>query len=350
MKVNKAELSKKIDRVKSIVPKSSPTQALLGVLVKDGYLIASNTEMTVKAKLEGAEGESFIIPSRAFDLIKNLPDGEIDITEDRNNTITISMEKIKNSYQSLPASDFSFTADRVADGGGATLIDSKVMKEAIAHVLYAIPNKGINNIMTSLYMQASGGNLNFVGLDGHVIAWVQVEFDGEFELLIPRGAVEKLLSLEMAGDISIEYDSHSAIFHSEEYEVHTRLVEGKYFSYDKFFKDCLVNTSVNRSDLLEAVVRAKLCTEELTPTRFDIEGTELNLSIKDKSSNYSEMVSLQSPVEQKMVIGFNSRLVLETLKAHTGKVIELGLDGSKQPMIVKSEAMQSIVLPVQIHA
>lgn len=182
-----------------------------------------------------------------------------------------------------------------------------------------------------------------------MIAWVRVEFDGEFELLIPRGAVEKLLSLEMVGDISIEYDSHSAIFHSEEYEVHTRLVEGKYFSYDKFFKDCLVNTSVNRSDLLEAVARAKLCTEELTPTRIDIEGTELNLSIKDKSSNYSETVSLQRPVEQKIVIGFNSRLVLETLKAHTGKVIELGFDGSKQPMIVKSEAMQSIVLPVQIH-
>lgn len=349
MKVNKSELSKKIDRVKSVVPKSSPVQALLGVLIQDGYLIASNQEMTVKAKLEGAEGESFIIPARAFDLIKNLPDGEIDITEDKNNKITITTEKIKNSYQSLPAGEYAYTAEHIAEGGGDTTIDSKILKESISRVLYAIPNKGTNNIMSSLNMRAAGGYLNFVGLDGHVIAWVQKEYEGEFELLIPRGAVEKLLTLEMYGDISIEYDSHSAIFRSEEYEVHTRLVEGKYFEYERFFQTYPINTIVKRSVMLDAVTRAKLCTEELTPTRFDIERDELKLSIKDKSADYAEVIHLQSPVNEKMVIGFNSRLVLETLKAHTGEDISLSFGGSKQPVIVNSDAMKSIVLPVQIR-
>lgn len=349
MKVNKAELSKKIDRVKSVVPKSSSVQALLGVLLRDGYLIASNQEMTVKAKLEGAEGESFIIPARAFDLIKNLPDGELDITEDKNNKITITMEKIKNSYQSLPASDYAYTAEHIADSGGDMLIDSRILKESISHVLYAIPSKSANNIMSSLNMKAAGGYLNFVGLDGHVIAWVQKEYEGDFELLIPRVAVEKLISLEMYGDIAIEYDSHSAIFRSEEYEVHTRLVEGKYFEYERFFQSYPINTAIKRSAMLDAVVRAKLCTEELTPTRFDIEGSELKLSIKDKSADYSEIVPLQNPVSEKMVIGFNSRLVLETLKAHTGEDISLSFGGSKQPVIVNSDAMKSIVLPVQIR-
>lgn len=38
MKVNKTELAKKLDKIKSVVPKSSPTPALMGVLVKNGYL------------------------------------------------------------------------------------------------------------------------------------------------------------------------------------------------------------------------------------------------------------------------------------------------------------------------
>lgn len=349
MKVNKSELSKKIDKIKSIVPKSSPATALMGILVQRGYLIASNNELTVKAKLEGTEEEEFIIPSKAFDLIKNLPDGEVNISEGKNNKITISMDKIKNTYQSLPACDYIYSSQHIAQGGGKTVVESKVLKESISHVLYAIPSKGSNTVMTSLCLEASDGKLNFVGLDGHVIAWVQTNFEGEFKLLIPRGAVEKLLSLELEGDVSIEYDKNSAVFRTEEYEVDTRLVEGEYFSYQPFFNRLPLSIEVNRMELLEAVVRAKLCTEELCPTRFEIADQELRLSINDKSTDYSETVQLQKGIEKNLTIGFNSRLVLETLKAHSGEKIEMLFEGGKKPMIVESDIMRSIVLPVQLR-
>ena len=50
MKVQKAELAQKIAKIKSVVPKKASMPVLQGILVKDGYLIANNTEMTVKAK------------------------------------------------------------------------------------------------------------------------------------------------------------------------------------------------------------------------------------------------------------------------------------------------------------
>ena len=85
--------------MKGIVPKKTTMPALQGILVKDGFLIASNTEMTVKVKLEGAENEYFIIPERAFDLISNLPDGEMNISVTGKNIITIQVDKIKNTRQ-----------------------------------------------------------------------------------------------------------------------------------------------------------------------------------------------------------------------------------------------------------
>lgn len=349
MKVNKTELAKKLDKIKSVVPNRSPTLALMGVLVKDGYLIASNTEMTVKAKLEGTEGEHFIIPARAFDLIKNLPDGELDVSVGKGNKITITMEKIKNTYPSLPAKEYAYTADKLLEGGGMMAIDCRVLKEAIAHVLYAIPSKSSNTVMTALCMQAHDGKLDFVGLDGHVIALVETEFDGEFELLIPRNAAEKLLSLEMSGSIYIEHDKNSAIFKADEYEIYTRLVEGTYFKYDRFFENYQDEISVRRSDLLEAVIRVKLCTEEMTPTKFEVEGDELKLSIRDKTADYAETVHLKKGIQEKLIIGFNSKLVIETLKAHTGEEVSMKFTGSSQPMIVCSESMKSIVLPVKIR-
>lgn len=349
MRIDKAELAKRIDRIKNVVPKSSNVAALRGILLKDGCLIASNTEMTIKVKLQGVKGECFIIPAKAFDLIKNLPEGDLEITEKKGNQIMISMEKIKNTYSSLPSTEFPYDVDRVPEGGGKMSIDSQILREAMSHVLYAIPNKASNCIMMSLYMQAKDGKLNFVGLDGHVIAWTQMDFDGEFELLVPKSAVEKLLSLEMIGDVAIKYDKSNAIFRTGEYEIHTRLLEGEYFKFDRFFESYTDEIRVRRSDLLEAVTRAKLCTEELTPTKFEIEGTELKLSIRDRSADYTESVCLQSGSREKIVIGFNSRLVLETLKAHSGEEIKMRFGGSGQPMIVISDIMRSIVLPVRLR-
>lgn len=350
MKIEKSELSKKIDKLKNVVPKNSDKPALRGILLQDSYLIASNNEMTIKAKLEGMEGESFIIPSQAFDLIKNLPDGEIDISANNKNLITIKIGKIKNSYQSFKSEDYIYSSNRISAEGSDTKIKSKVLKESMAHVLYAIPSKGTNVMMMALCLEATGGKLNFVGLDGHVLAWDRVDFEGEFKLLIPRSAVEKLLTLELSGDIAIEYDKHSAIFKSEDYEVHTRLIEGDYFGYQKMFQALPIITEVNRLELLDAIIRAKLCTEEMTPTRFELEGGSLKLSIKDNIADYSESIQLQTQLEEPLVIGFNSRLVLETLRAFSCENLSLSFGGGKMPMVINSEDsdMQSIVLPVQL--
>ena len=349
MKLNKMALVKKLDKIKGVVPKSSPMPALMGVLAKDGYLIASNTEMTIKTKLGGLKGESFIIPSRAFDLIKNLPEGELDITEGKGNRITISTEKIKNTYSSFPAEEYAFNTELLGEDAKVAMIDSKVLKNAISHVLYAIPSKSSNSVMTALYMQAGNGILHFVGLDGHVVALVQTEFDGEFELLVPRNAAEKLLALDIAGKVSVAHDQNCAVFTADEYEIHTRLINGKYIAYERFFENYEEEVRVKRADLLEAMVRVKLCTEELTPTRFVIEGNELCLSIRDRLADYMETVHLQSAIGKKMVIGFNSKLVLDTLKAHSDDEIRLKFSGSNYPMIVESESMKSIILPVKLR-
>lgn len=71
MKVQKYEISRTIDKLKSIVQKNDQFPALGGVLVKDGYLIASNTEMTMQLKLEASKGSYFIIPMKAIDLMNS---------------------------------------------------------------------------------------------------------------------------------------------------------------------------------------------------------------------------------------------------------------------------------------
>ena len=62
----------------------------------------------MQLKLEASKGSCFIIPMKAFDVIKNLPDGEVIIDADGKNIVTIKTKAIKNKYQSYPPEEFSF--------------------------------------------------------------------------------------------------------------------------------------------------------------------------------------------------------------------------------------------------
>lgn len=349
MKIQKTELAQKLNKIKGVVPKKNTMPVLQGILVRDGYLIASNMEMTVKAKIEGIEGESFIIPERAFDLINNLPDGEMEISVSDNNIMTIKADKIKNNYQTMDSAQFPAVASYKE--GSELTIKAETLLKSMKRVSYAVPVHGNNSLMSSMCLQASGGQLNFVGLDGHVLAWDKVEYSGEFELLIPKSTVDKLKSLGMSGDVQIRHSKTGAVFITEDFEVYTRLVEGKYFKYQTMFKELPLHTVVSRMALLDAMTRAKMCTEERCPVRFELNGSSLSLSIKDKTTDYHETVELQEDMAEALTIGFNARLVLETLKAFDCENVGVSFGGPKMPMIVEAEDsdFRTIVLPVAIN-
>jgi len=349
VKIQKEELAKKLNKIKGVVPKRTSMPVLQGVLVMDGYLIANNMEMTVKVKIDGIEGETFIIPERAFDLINNLPEGEIEISATARESITIKANKIKNKYQTMSPENFPLTA--VQAEGSELTIRADTLLESIKHVSYAVPAQGANAAMTSMCLQAAGGQLSFVGLDGHVIAWDRVNYDGEFELLIPKNTVDRLKSIGLSGDVQIKHNNTGAVFITEEFEVYTRLVEGAYFKYQSMFKELPIHTVVSRQELLDAMTRAKMCTEERCPVRFEIEGECLNLSIKDKTTDYHETVALKEKMADALTIGFDARLVLETLKAFSCNNVGVSFGGPKLPMIIEAEdgGFKAIVLPVAIN-
>lgn len=348
MKIEKTELAQKLNKIKGVVPKKTPMQVLQGILVQDGYLIANNMEMTVKAKIEGAEGESFIIPERAFDLINNLPDGEMEISAAADNIITIKADKIKNKYQTLDPAQFPATASQ--DEGSELRIKAEMLLESMKRVSYAVPAQNTNTVMTAMCLQAAGGQLNFAGLDGHVLAWDKIDYDGEFELLIPKNTVDKIKSLGLSGEVQIRHNKTGAVFITEDFEIYTRLIEGEYFKYQTLFKELPLHTVVSRIALLDAMTRAKMCTEERCPVKFEMDGGALSLSIKDNTTDYHETVELQEDIAKTLTIGFDARLVLETLKAFDCENVGLSFGGPKMPMIVEAEDsdFKTIVLPVAI--
>lgn len=315
MKVQKYEISRTIDKLKSIVQKNDQFPALGGVLVKDGYLIASNTEMTMQLKLEASKGSCFIIPMKAFDVIKNLPDGEVIIDADGKNIVTIKTKAIKNKYQSYPPEEFSFDITEDLDAP-EVVINGKRMMEAIGHVIYAAADSSSATQMMGVYFEGGENKIKLVALDGRVVAVDSIPTDGtaDMKLIVPKTVAKKLVSMGIIDDVAVTYTK-------------------------------------NRPELVAAMTRAKMCTEEKKPAVFEMNEDQLNIRIADRLTDYQEEVKLQDPLPEPLKIGFDSKLVLETLKAFTCENIAMNFSGPKMPAVVEAEDsdMKAIVLPVMIR-
>lgn len=352
MKVERYELVRVISKLKSIVQKNEINPALAGILVNDGYLIASNSEITMQVKLEASKGECFIIPMKAFELIKSLPEGTVEITADKKNLVTITTETIKNKYQSYEAEKFTYSKINIEAEQSITLPGKELM-DAIRHVEYAADSKNANKMLGGIYFEGEDGNMNVVALDGHVLAWDRVKAVGtaKVEIIVPKTAAMKILEMGMTDDVEVSYNKFHAIFKTAEYAIFSRLIEGKYFSYEPMFRDAPLCTIVGRKELVDAMTRAKLCTDENSPTVFDINENAMNIIVKDNITNYEEKVVLQMKMEDPIKIGFDSRLVLETIKAFTCDNITLNFTNASMPMQVEAEDsdMKALVLPIKLR-
>ena len=145
MKMSKEDLARRIAKLESVVPKSTPMAVLQGILAQDGYLIATNLELSVKAKIGGNE-EPFIIPQKAFDLIKSLPDGDVEIIPDvhgEKHTITIKTERVKNVYLTMDPAEFPVSSI-CPDGDGEVTLKGENLQAAMKRVSYAIPANNAN--------------------------------------------------------------------------------------------------------------------------------------------------------------------------------------------------------------
>ena len=152
-------------------------------------------------------------------------------------------------------------------------------------------------------------------------------------------------------DVAVTYTKNRAVFKSKEYTIYKRLIEGKYFDYNRFFMAGKMKTYVSRPELVAAMTRAKMCTEEKKPAVFEMNEDKLNIRIADRLTDYQEEVNLQDPLPEPLKIGFDGKLVLETLKAFTCENIAMNFSGPKMPAVVEAEDsdMKAIVLPVMIR-
>lgn len=349
MLIDKSEIASKLSRLKGILPKNPTIESLKCILFKNNSLFANNLEIAMMVPLDTDTEEEFLLPPKAIEMIENLPSGNIKISVDRKNVLTIETDEIKNKIKSLDPANYPEMNMNVATGEKAT-IPGDILQESINSILYAINANCTNTTMSGVLLESDGGKLNIVGTDGYRLAWSIVNYDKKIKMIIPKTTAQKLLGFGLDGDVEILYNNKHAIFKLEEYTFYSRLINGAYIDYKTVLPQHSNSVIINKSILMESVNRAGICTESKGPSSvvFDIEEDVLKISAKSALGEYSEILTLKDSIQSPIRIAFNARYLIDCLKSYKDHEITLNFGKATAPMVIDQATLKSLVLPVRL--
>jgi DNA polymerase-3 subunit beta len=364
IKVQKNDLLKKITLGVNIAASKPSTLPILNNLLletqKDGKLriVATDMEVGISTLLpvEIIQSGSVTIPARKFfDIVKELPEGIIEITVTKNNTVNIKSGKSyfkimgldKEEYPKLP--EFSLEE--------AIEIEQSIIKESLTLTAFAISHDETRYVLNGVLLSIQGDQLRFVATDGRRLAFYKKETkqknNKNIEMIIPAKTIHELLKLlEWEGNVKIIHTQNKAIFCFPETFLTSSLIEGNFPNYDQVIpKEEKTQVQANREEFLQAVRRAALLTSAEAPAlKFDFVKNKIIVSAKTPNMGEAKEELSASFKGEEITIGFNPGYFLDVLKNLSDENISISLTSPDKPGLIRGrEGYLYVIMPMQLN-
>ncbi|MFR9190432.1 MAG: DNA polymerase III subunit beta [Anaerotruncus massiliensis (ex Togo et al. 2019)] len=204
-----------------------------------------------------------------------------------------------------------------------------------------------------------GGELNVVSVDGYRLALrrEKVAFDSDFSFIVPGKSLSEVAKLlrDEEGDIEIAVSKRHIIFKAGSYNVISRLLEGEFLDYRAAIPAGGQTTvKISTRELIAAIDRASLLISDniKSPLRLKFEGGVIKISCSTAIGKAYDEITCQQTGDD-VEIGFNSRYMLDALKASECDEIQLLINGALSPIKLvplEGDSFTFLVLPVRLKS
>lgn len=337
---NKQKVSAAVAPLMCAVSGKSTLTAVEGILIEakipdtcvmTTYDLEKGMRITIEAKV--IEEGTYIINAQKFNQTLKVMDGdEIMLTVDDSLLATIESGKSLHKMNALAGTDFPIIPRLVSDH--SFVISQGILKTMLGKVSYAM---GINDqrpVLNGAYFEVKEGSLMLVSCDSYKLAKctkkteiVNTGVEGsqvEFSFIVPVKTVNELSRMLQDDEdetVQVYMTRKNIIFILGSLTFFSRLVDGRYIDYDRILvKDHKINIKVGKYELLSALERAALITEERiagsvrSSVRLDLEEGILKiLAASTAGSTYDEI-----EVEHEggaLLIAFNNRYLIDSVRA-----------------------------------
>ena len=356
-------LVKAINTVSKAVSSRTTIPILKGILmeVKDGRLTlsASDLDLSIQTSIDvqSSEDGKAVVLSRLFgEIVRKLP----------NSLITIKTEDEKLNIQCL-GSEFNIitlAADEFPVIGGVETKDFiEINKEdlcgLIKKTVFAASIDEKKGILTGTLLNFENSNLELVALDGFRMAVAKNTVDSTLNrrIIVPArilSEINKILGEDEGSDqVSMAIEDKKIEILTEDTRVIARLLEGDFIKYREIIpSSCNTTVIVGREEILNSIERASLLAKEgkNNLVKFDIKAGSLDISSRSEEGMVNEHVGAEVTGKD-LVIGFNSKYLLDVLKSITDEEIKFEMGSSVSSCLIKQvdgDDYTYLVLPVRI--
>lgn len=357
------QLASAINTVQKAVSAKTTLPILKGILLETlgqklklvGTDLEIGIEQTIDAEIL-SEG-SIVISSKILgDMIRKLPDAEVEFQIDQDYNTVIRCENSEFTLIGQPAVEFPELP--VVEEEYSYQISQDLFKNMIRQTVFATALDETRPILTGVLMEIAESNMNMVALDGYRLAFRQgtIKSHENSKAVIPGktlSEIYRIISDEDTADVEIFFTDKHVLFQLKDIKVISRLLEGEFINYKQILpKEYKSRVKVNTRNLLDSMERASLLAKEgkNNLVKFSIKDERMTITSNAEIGRVHETLNIELE-GQDLDIGFNSKYFLDVLKIIDSEEIYLEFITNVSPCIVKPTDTQNytyLILPVRL--
>ena len=373
LRIGRDELLTGLQRVQGVVEKRNTMPILSNILIEakqeGAEIVATDLEIGMRGHYKASvqkPGGITLSARKLYEIIKELPSGEIELDSGDNNWTTISAGKSHFKIVGLPSSDYP--ALPAIEREGLTPLSGAGLLELIRKTLFAAGDNDaryiLNGLLVTLISSEKKTTLRLVGTDGHRLAVAEQDLGKpgakgapqEIKAIIPKKAAHEMRRLlEEGGDGEplIGFTKNLMIFRKSGLLLTSRLMEGNYPNYQQVIpKESSKKIGINRLELESALRRVSVLSKDKASAvklSFAPGRTTLFSSNPDYGEATEEMPAKYEG--ESLQTGFNARYLLDVFSVMDGENISLQMDGPLSPCLIQeaeTPGFKCVVMPIKI--
>tara|TARA_B100000900_G_scaffold407512_1_gene420312 strand:+ start:657 stop:1769 length:1113 start_codon:yes stop_codon:yes gene_type:complete len=350
--VNQKDLQQALNYCQGIIEKRSTLPILSNIL-----LDANSSSLTITAtdldvifihKLNNVEiieeGKTTTTSSIMYDIIRKLSsDKKINFSLTDISKLQLESEKSIFNLNCISATEFPLTDENFNQN--QFVIKSKQLLKLLNKCKFSISNDETRHYLSGIYFHQTEVEdrkfLTAVATDSHRMSISKIRLDDKIEfepIILPKKTIFQLCSLldSYDGDVKVSNVKSKIKFELDNSILISKLIDGKFPNYIQVIpKNNQKKLEIDLKLFLSSVDRvASVSLDKKDGVKFILSKDTLNLSVNNTNSGDGKE-TLNVKFEHDLEISFNSRYLIDVASQLDGDRIELFLNDTGSPALIK---------------
>ena len=347
----KDKILKALNSVTKAVASKTTMPILEGILIQTNdkevklttYDLEIGIEYIIDADIK-EQGATVVNAIMFSEIIRKLPDTEINISLNEKNLLVIECEGSLYKLATMNPEEFPELPQITVEN--SIEIEQNTLKEMIRKTIFAVSSEENRPIFTGCLFEIKNNKLNVVAVDGFRLAWKSKFLQNnsnDFTAVIPGRTLNEVnkIILDSFDSVKIGVAKNQALFEMENCKLVTRLLDGEFLNYSSVIpENWETRVRVNRNNIQNCFERISLISassiekEKKYPVKVSIDIGKVTISCTNQTGDAKEEMYVATE-GQNLEAGFNPKYFLDALRAIDDEEINIDFGTSISPCIIR---------------